>query len=170
MKNIIIVGFPGAGKTTAGRILARLLGRPFIDLDEAVEMHYKATVSHLFRKYGEFAFRKCEQATLRAVLKRDGVVVAAGGGTPCFADNMDRIVAAGIAVYLRLPASVLTERLGSSRRVRPHTSCLEGPALRQYVNETLAAREPFYSRAQVVVDAEGLSPEELAERLSRPIP
>ena len=170
MKNIILVGFPGAGKTTIGNKLAKRLNRPFVDLDAAIEIHYKASIPHLFQQYGEFAFRKCERAVLKNILKQDSLVLATGGGAPCFEDNMDIMTASGLTVYIKLPKDMLVERLRHSHRIRPNTSYLSDSALQKYVEDTLPEREKYYNQAQIIVSGENLNLEELIRILSRPVP
>ena len=148
--NIVLVGFPGSGKSTVGRRLARKLGVAFIDLDLYIEEKYHTAVPLLFQKYGEPAFRALEYAALCEVLANDDVVIATGGGTPCHGDAMDRINARARSIYLQLTEEELVERLLHSKKKRPLTNSLAEPELRAYVHETLAKREPFYRQATLV--------------------
>ena len=91
MKNVVIVGFPGAGKTTVGKSLASSLHLEFIDLDEAIEAKYHITIPHLFQKYGEFVFRQCEYQTLQEQLQKEQVLISTGGGTPCYQNTIDTL-------------------------------------------------------------------------------
>ena len=152
MNRIVLIGFPGSGKSTVGRRLARKLGVAFIDLDLYIEEKYHTAVPLLFQKYGEPAFRALEYAALCEVLANDDVVIATGGGTPCHGDAMDRINARAESIYLRLSEEQLVERLRHSKKKRPLTDSLTLPALRQYVHDTLAEREPFYLKAHTVWD------------------
>ena len=148
--NIVLVGFPGSGKTTVGRRLAGKLGVAFIDLDLYIEEKYHTAVPLLFQKYGEPAFRALEYAALCEVLAKDGVVIATGGGAPCHADAMAKINARARSIYLQLTEEELVERLLHSKKKRPLTNSLAEPDLRAYVHETLANREPFYRLADIV--------------------
>ncbi len=152
MPRTVLIGFPGSGKSTVGKQLAERLGMAFIDLDVYIEEKYHTAIPLLFEKYGEAAFRTLEYAALCEVLEREDVVIATGGGAPCHADAMDRINARAESIYLRLSEDQLVERLRQSKKKRPLTDSLSLPALRQYVHDTLALREPYYLKAHTVWD------------------
>ena len=89
MKPLFLVGYMAAGKTTLGRRAAQLLNVEFIDLDAYIESRYRKRVSDLFAERGEEGFRDIERRMLHEVAEFDNVLVATGGGTPCFFDNME---------------------------------------------------------------------------------
>ena len=149
--NIVLIGFPGSGKSTLGRRLAEQLGMEFIDLDHYIEVKYHTAIPLLFQKYGEPAFRALEYAALCEVLAMDGVVIATGGGAPCHGDAMAKINARARSIYLKLTEDQLVERLLHSKKKRPLTDHLSDPELRVYVHETLALREPYYLQAHEVL-------------------
>ena len=150
MNNIVLVGFPGAGKSTVGRRLADKLGMAFIDLDLYIEEKYHTAVPLLFQRYGEPAFRMLEYAALKEVLDADNAVIATGGGTPCHHDAMTLINSRAHSIYLKFSEEQLVEHLLHSKKKRPLTQHLSEPELRAYVHETLAKREPYYLRATTV--------------------
>ena len=150
MNTLVLIGFPGSGKSTVGRRLAAKLGVAFIDLDLYIEEKYHTAVPLLFQKYGEPAFRALEYAALCEVLAKDDVVIATGGGTPCHGDAMAKINARAQSIYLQLTEEQLVERLLHSKKKRPLTNSLAEPDLRAYVHETLAKREPYYRQANIV--------------------
>ena len=150
MTPLVLIGFPGSGKSTVGRRLAAKLGVAFIDLDLYIEEKYHTAVPLLFQKYGEPAFRALEYAALCEVLAKDDVVIATGGGTPCHGDAMAKINARAQSIYLQLTEEQLVERLLHSKKKRPLTNSLAEPDLRAYVHETLAKREPYYRQANIV--------------------
>ena len=150
MNNIVLVGFPGAGKSTVGRRLADKLGMAFIDLDLYIEEKYHTAVPLLFQRYGEPAFRMLEYAVLKEVLEADNAVIATGGGTPCHHDAMTLINSRAHSIYLKFSEEQLVEHLLHSKKKRPLTQHLSEPELRAYVHETLAKREPYYLRATTV--------------------
>lgn len=155
MKNIVFVGFPCAGKTTAGRILAAQRHLTFVDLDDAIEEHYHITIPQLIQKYGEFAFRRCEQSLLREFLSQSDLVVATGGGAPCFEDAMQRINESSTSIYLKISEETLVSRLKSPYRERP-LAPQGDEALAQYVHDTLQQRAPFYEQAHITLLEEQL--------------
>ena len=150
MNNIVLVGFPGAGKSTVGRRLADKLGMAFIDLDLYIEEKYHTAVPLLFQRYGEPAFRMLEYAALKEVLDADNAVIATGGGTPCHHDAMTLINSRAHSIYLKFSEEQLVKHLLHSKKKRPLTQHLSEPELRAYVHETLAKREPYYLRATTV--------------------
>ncbi len=152
MKRIILIGFMGAGKTTIGRQLALALGLQFYDLDWYIEMRYHKKVSEIFAEEGEAHFRDLEQRMLHEVAEFEDVVVSCGGGTPCYADNMQYMNQQAETVYLKLTPEVLCEHLKMGRTVRPLILGKTGEELQQYIREALAVREPFYSQAKHIVD------------------
>jgi shikimate kinase len=151
MNSLVLIGFPGSGKSTVGRRLAAKLGMAFIDLDLYIEEKYHTAVPLLFQKYGEPAFRALEYAALCEVLAKDGVVIATGGGTPCYGDAMAKINECAHSIYLKLTEEQLVERLLHSKKRRPLTDSLSEPELRAYVHETLVKREPYYMQAHEVL-------------------
>ena len=89
MTRILLIGFMAAGKTTLGKALARDLGLQFIDLDHYIENRFHCTVAQLFTERGEEGFRQIERTMLHEVAEFEDVIIATGGGTPCFFDNMN---------------------------------------------------------------------------------
>ena len=151
MNNIVLVGFPGAGKTTIGRRMAERLGMTFIDLDLYIEEKYHTAVPLLFQRYGEPAFRTLEYAALKEVLEADNAVIATGGGTPCHHDAMTLINSRAHSIYLKFSEEQLVDHLLHSKKKRPLTQHLSEPDLRTYVHNTLAEREPFYLLAHEIL-------------------
>ncbi len=150
MNTIVLVGFPGAGKSTIGRKLADKLNMIFIDLDLYIEEKYHTAIPLLFQKYGESAFRTLEYAALQEVLSTENAVIAMGGGTPCYGNAMELINAHAHSIYLKLTEDQLVDHLLHSKKKRPLTNHLNEPELREYVRKTLAVREPFYLQAKEI--------------------
>ncbi len=116
---IFLVGFMGAGKTTAGRELARRLEMPFFDLDELVETSEGTSVKDIFSGKGEPYFRRREREVLRATRPIARGVIATGGGTFTFEDNIQFIKSEGISVYLAASLQLVTSRVGTRMEDRP---------------------------------------------------
>ena len=151
-----LVGYMYCGKTTFGRKLAEAKGMDYLDLDRAFEARYHYTVPMFFQRFGEAAFRTLETQMLHSTADLDNVVIATGGGTPCYGDNMDFILAHGTAVYLQMPVDALVERALRSRNPRPLMHGLPEPEMRALIERQLKEREPIYLRAPLIVD--GINP------------
>ncbi len=164
MSNIVLVGFPGAGKSTIGRRLAEKLNMAFIDLDLYIEEKYHSAIPLLFQKYGESAFRTLEYAALLEVLSLDNCVIATGGGSPCQKDAMEQINAHSLSIYLQLSENQIVEHLLNSKKKRPLTHLMNESDLREYVHKTLAIREKHYLQAHIITPLPN-SIEELIQKL-----
>lgn len=169
MDKIIIVGFSGAGKSTVGRRLASRLGWQFYDTDTFIERKYHLSIPDFFEKYGENAFRICEKAVLKELLEEKQTVIATGGGTPCFFDNMDEMLQRGFVIYLKLAPQSLFTRLQQSHKERPLTKDKGDAQLQAYIETTLQARETYYNRAHLTVKGENLSLPALVEKLKEEV-
>lgn len=156
MTRIFLVGFMGTGKTTLGRALARDLHLDFIDMDNFIENRFHKSISELFAQRGETGFRQLECNMLHEVAAFEDVVIATGGGTPCYFDNMECMNHHGITVHLEASPEVLYTRLTISHTQRPLLAGKSGDELRRYIADTLAARAPFYTRAQYTFCADEL--------------
>ncbi|MDD7469211.1 MAG: shikimate kinase [Porphyromonas sp.] len=151
MRPLFLIGLPGVGKSTIGRIVAERLGVRFVDTDLFVESRYHATISSMIGYCGIDKFRKRERVALLELLQTEDTLIATGGGLPIWEDNMDRMLAHGLVVYLRSPLDILADRLYSVRATRPAVADKTRSEVRDYLKMVLEKREPYYSRAQVVV-------------------
>ncbi len=144
----------GAGKSYLGRRLAAQLGMPFYDLDGIVEKRASKSIAEIFATEGEAGFRQMEREALRHLPKGEGVV-ATGGGTPCFFDNMDWMNAQGLTIFLDLSPQMLARRLFPERARRPLIAHFEEvSALERFVEEALEQRLAWYRKAQVHIRVE----------------
>lgn len=151
---VFLLGFMGSGKTYWGKRLAERLERPFLDLDSMVEEKAGKSIASIFSNLGESGFRNLEREVLHAVLQYPAAIVATGGGTPCFFDNLDWINAHGKSIYLKTPASVLAERLKQETGIRPLLSGIQATDLQIFIAEKVMEREPFYLQAQYILEQE----------------
>lgn len=138
----------GSGKSTMGRLVAAATGKDFIDLDLYIENRFRKSVSELFAERGEDGFRNLEREMLREVSGMEDVIIACGGGTPCFFDNMEIINGSGISVWLEAPVAVLHSRLLRGQYKRPLIAGLNPDELSSFIEKGLKNREPHYSKAQ----------------------
>lgn len=164
---LILVGFMGAGKTTLGKGLAGLLDRPFFDLDDLIEAQEGRTIKELFADKGETYFREREHhlvLSLAEILPSQ-VILACGGGTPCFFDNMIYLNRIGETIYLQISPKVLAQRLSAQRAERPILADIPAADLPTVIARRVAQREPFYQQASRVVLAENHTAKSLIDYL-----
>ena len=152
MTRLFLVGFMASGKTTLGRALALDLGLSFIDMDAYIERRHCKTIPTLFAERGEEGFRQVERTILHEVADFEDVVIATGGGTPCFFDNMDYINQQAESVYLKAEPEVLKEHLLMGKSKRPLIEGKSPEELIAFIRESLQIREPFYAKAKHVVN------------------
>ena len=104
---VFLIGFMGCGKSTIGKALAKQMGFDFIDLDKYIEKKEVKSIQQIFKKKGELSFRKMEGIALLEVCKKNNIVIATGGGTPCFLKNMQTILEKGRSIYIKMGAEEL---------------------------------------------------------------
>jgi shikimate kinase len=159
---IFLIGFMGCGKTTLGKRLALKLGYQFVDMDKVIEAETQLSISEYFSKFGEDAFRETESRTLKNTILPENVVIATGGGAPCFFDNIEWMNANGTTVYLSLSPKSLAKRLASATEQRPILKDLKRDELEQFIAERLRLREPFYKQAKISIKGLDQTPEKVA--------
>jgi len=152
MVRVILIGYMGAGKTTVGKALAADLGLTFYDLDWYITMRYHRSVPEIFAERGEEGFRDLERRMLHEVAEFENVVVSCGGGTPCFYDNMEYMNSLADTVYLKADPDVLAQHLKMGKGKRPLIEGKTPEELKTYIQESLQAREPYYSQAKYTID------------------
>lgn len=160
MIRIILMGYMGAGKTTVGRALAKKLNLKFYDLDWYIESRFCKKISEIFATEGEEGFRRKERAMLHEVAEFEDVVVALGGGAPCFFDNMDYINEQGDTIYLKGTPEVLYQHLLMGKGKRPLLEGKTPEQLKEYIRTSLEGREPFYGKARYIYNIELMGSEE----------
>lgn len=169
---IYLVGYMGAGKTTAGKMLAEKLGWHFVDLDEAFkEIHGYSTADYI-RQFGIDEFRRKEKYVLEDLADQipfEKIIYATGGGYPCYEDNMDCLRELGTSIYIRWRPEHLAKRLIlTDLSDRPVLQGRTEEELLAFIIPQLEAREPFYAKANHILDVEICdehSDERIAEEL-----
>ena len=156
MAKFFITGYMGSGKSTAGKKLSAKLGYEFIDLDKFIENEYQQTIPEIFSTKGESEFRAMEHNALKKLIEKDNIVVACGGGTPCYYNNMELMNNHGNTVYLKMSADSLVHRLMEAKEKRPLVANKSEEELRTFVNRQLEKREDFYHQAQYTVKGKDL--------------
>ncbi len=153
---VFLIGYMGCGKSTLGRALGRATGVQFIDLDTYIERRFHANVRDIFARDGEEAFRDMERRMLREVGEFENVIVACGGGTPCFFDNLDYMNSRGTTVWLDAGLERTYTRLLAGRYKRPSIAHLTDEQLREHITRAIDERRQYYSRAKVTFDSSRL--------------
>jgi shikimate kinase len=160
MKRIFLIGYMGSGKTTLGKAYARAMQLQFIDLDWYIEERFHKTVQELFEERKEDGFREIERNMLHEVAEFENVIIACGGGTPCFFDNMEYMNGKGETVFLDASPEVLFRRLKIAKSKRPLLMDKSDEELMDVIQNALRVRIPFYSQAKYVFNAESLEDRE----------
>lgn len=144
---IYLIGYMGSGKSTLGRRLAEHAGLQFVDMDHYIEQRNCKTIPQIFAEEGETEFRNKERRALEEVSAFSDVVIATGGGAPCFFDNIDFMNRTGETIFLNIDPDILAARLMQSKTERPLIKGKSKEELVQFIDETLKIRNRFYSRA-----------------------
>ncbi|RYY39899.1 MAG: shikimate kinase [Chitinophagaceae bacterium] len=164
---LFLVGFMGCGKTYWGRKLAPALGLPFIDLDEKIEEAAGKPISQIFAEEGEEYFRKLERDTLHALAEgNESFVMATGGGTPCFYNNIDYMKQVGRTIWINCSIDCLHARLLTERDKRPLVRDLGEDQLRAYIFRKFGDRRIFYQQADVAVETDDLQLRYLMDKIA----
>ena len=151
---IVLIGFAGAGKSTIAKKIAQHLNYLVLDTDKMLEEKYRISVFDVFEKYDETVFRQLEYTTLAEALKQDNVVIATGGGAPCFFDAMKLINENACSIYIEMSPKSLTHRLIHAKVTRPLTQNKTEEELLAFITEQLALRLPIYQQAHFTVKGE----------------
>ena len=158
---IFLIGFMGCGKTTLGKRLAKNLNYNFIDLDNYIEKTTNKTITEIFENKGEKKFRIVEKESLMEVCKKDNLVIATGGGTPCFFDNMQKILDSGKAIYLKMEIEDLLERLETEKSQRPLIENKSAKELENFIRNKLSEREYFYKKSNYILQGKSICEKEI---------
>ncbi len=159
--NLVLTGFMGTGKTTAGRLVAERLGRPFVDMDALIEQRARQSIPAIFATQGEAAFRSMERDLCRELAAQDGLVIATGGGALLDPVSRALMIASGLVICLEASPDVLLARL-QAKADRP---LLHGAALPERIPALLAARREAYAALPYHLDTSTLTPVETMEAI-----
>lgn len=146
-EKIFLIGMMGSGKSYWAKKIAKWNKCVGYDLDELIEMNEEKTIAELFSEDGEDAFRKIEAKILRWFKEKKKFVIATGGGTPCFYDNMNWMKKEGIVIWLDESIEVLVSRLIAEKAKRPLIANLDDEQISKFIQEKLVERNPIYQQA-----------------------
>lgn len=151
---IVLIGYMASGKSSVGKLLAKELQMDFVDLDTYIEEQTEQSIKTIFAEKGEIFFRKKEHEMLQKVLhESDSLILSTGGGTPCYAGNMDVIRKnSDYSIYLQLTVPALVERIQREKDQRPLVQKIQDEELPEFVGKHLFERRQFYSQAMHTID------------------
>lgn len=163
-KLLFICGFMSAGKTTHGKKLGRNIGYHFIDLDQYTEKKFDKSITELFAEVGEDEFRNIETESLKECINdNQKTVIALGGGTPCFNNNIELLKKSGQLIYLKMDAEALLKRVFGIKANRPLLANQEEKDMLPYIEDLLQKRAPYYEQADLTVYHNNLHEDEFKE-------
>ncbi|NQU41168.1 MAG: shikimate kinase [Lentisphaerae bacterium] len=163
MRNIVLIGFMGTGKTSVGRKLATALGLSFVDMDAIIEEREGRPITEIFATDGEPYFRDLERNLVCELAAREGLVVGTGGGVVLNPDNLSDFAATGLLVCLQASPETILDRVAHDT-TRP---LLAGEDKMKKILGILESRQPLYAALPHQVDTDGLTIAEVSEHIRR---
>jgi len=149
---LYLIGLPGVGKTTVGKQIAKKLQFSFLDLDDEIEKSIGNSIPQIFKIEGEDYFRKIEKQELHKTFTLQNIIVATGGGTPCFFDNMRLMKRAGKTIYLKAEPEAVIKKISIEEiKNRPIFNNIED------LNNLYLKRKPVYEEADFIIDTHNIN-------------
>jgi shikimate kinase len=166
---IIVLGYMASGKSTIGKAVSKKLDMNFIDLDVYISEREKRSIPEIFKVKGEIYFRKIEHTYLKELLHKDGdFVLSLGGGTPCYANNMEWIQSSKAkSIYIQASIPTLVARLIKEKSTRPLVADLENEKITEFVAKHLFERRFFYEQAALTMNTENKTIQEIVLEINR---
>ncbi|OIK11809.1 shikimate kinase [Bacillus sp. MUM 13] len=163
VKNIVLIGFMGAGKTTAGKKLAEMLHRHFIDIDEEIEKEFQMPASEIFCKFGEKTFREKEKEMIRRFSQKEMYIISVGGGAFLQKEIREMCLAHCTVIFIEMSWDFWKERIPLIIGTRP---VLQDKTMEQ-IRELFIARQEIYIHHHLKISADTLNPEETAAAIAK---
>ena len=160
--NLALVGFMGTGKSTIGRVVADHLQFGFVDTDNWIQERLGRSITDIFAREGEAAFRQYEKQALEALARQCNLVIAAGGGLGADPANMESLKTHALVFWLVAPPETIWERV----QTQTHRPLLQGPDAQAKIRALLAAREPAYRQADIFIHSGLRAPREVAQQIA----
>ncbi len=164
---IYLIGYMGCGKSTLGRRLAEHLNLQFVDMDHYIEERNHKTIPQIFEQEGEAEFRNKERKALEELSEFTDIIIATGGGAPCFFDNIDLMNQSGKTIYLNIDPAILADRLLKSKTERPLIKGKSREELVAFIDDTLKKRNEFYKQAKLQITEPDIDLEVIEEMISK---
>ena len=164
--NIVLLGYMGCGKTTIGKIISKITGKRFIDLDSYIESTTNQTISNIFSSKGEVYFRKIESDCLKVIMDNyDNVILSLGGGTPCYSNNLN-LIKDSKSFYLKYSTTILSNRLINVKSSRPILSNINNiDSMNDYIAKHLFERNYYYNQVSDIIQCDLKSKDEIANEI-----
>ena len=162
LQNLALIGFMGTGKTSVGRLVSEILKFDFLDTDELIEKFTGRSITDIFAKDGEPAFRALEKKVVEELANQSQTVIATGGGLPTNPENLALLKSCALVVCLWASPEKIWERV----RHQSHRPLLHDPDPQKKIEALLEARKPFYRQADVLVNTGLRSPREVAQQIA----
>lgn len=167
---IFLIGFMGSGKSTLGKKIAKQIGYSFFDLDAEIENDEKRTITEIFNSDGEKYFRNLESKKISSLKdNHNNLVVALGGGTPCFNNNIETIKELGPTIYLKYNSGILASRLLNAKTKRPLIANKTNEEVKVFVEELLRERELFYLQSSLRIEGNNITSNQVVDLLLKNI-
>jgi shikimate kinase len=161
---IFLIGFMGCGKTHWGKELSQKLQIPLFDLDHMIEEQEGKSISEIFAEMGEEYFRMLEKDVLHMLTEsHESFVMACGGGTPCFFNNIDYMKSRGTTVWINCSVDCLHSRLVKEKDKRPLISAIPDLELRSFIVKKFSDRKIFYQQASIILSEDDVTLDKLIE-------
>lgn len=165
--HIVLVGYMGSGKSTIGRSLASQLNIPFIDLDHYIMEKEQLSVNEIFKSKGEIYFRKRETFYLHEILQNNqSLILATGGGTPCYGSNMELLKKYATTIYLKTSIKTLVSRLSFNKLKRPLIAHISKENLPEFIAKHLFERASFYQQSKFTLTTDNKSIKEIVAEIN----
>lgn len=163
---IFLLGFMGSGKTHWGKRLSEKLNLPFFDLDDEIISHEEKSIVQIFAEHGEEYFRLLEKDILHLITEsHESLVMACGGGTPCYYNNIEYLHQYGTSIWINTPVETLFQRLIKEKESRPLIKNLDDEQLKTFIVKKFADRKIYYEQADIIIDEEPLRLDYLIEKI-----
>lgn len=167
-KHLYLAGFRGSGKSSVGRLLAKHLGRPWVDCDDQIEAAAGCSIREIFAEQGETGFRDLEQQAIAAIAALSPAVVSLGGGAVLRAENREQICRSGVCIWLRVDVDTVMRRLTTDTTTADRRPALTALPQREEIEKLLADRSPLYEQvADLQLDTSGRTVAELTQQILR---
>jgi len=166
---VFLIGFMGCGKTHWGRLLSQKLQVPFFDLDEKIVEKEERPITEIFSAEGEEYFRLLEKDVMHLLTEsHESFVMACGGGTPCYYNNIDYMNKQGVTIWINCSPDCLFSRLVKEKDGRPLIRDLSDDQLMSYIIKKTSDRNIYYQQAKVILTENDVTLDKLVDRIFHP--